>query len=327
MSENKVVGSSNAIFKGDYTITIMNEPTKNTNDRVPVVTEQDNMKMELAKSKALVPYNEEVGNQKRGLISNLKRKASPSRAQLRKLLLENIGVLPEHEARLLSSVFDLIVLTAQEVMVPMSETTPMSVQSPPSEVANFCRTFNYRYIPIYNERVDRLVGVVDGMDVLTTEQLGEDLSPFVKDVIYVPPLKSVMDLLGELRQVEIPTAVVVNEHGSCIGIVELVDILEKVVGRITANRKRDMPNIEELGKSSWRIDARTLIVDVNMALNVQLPTDRVDTLGGFVLMLLGRLPQKGEKLEYENIEFNIEEVFKYGISQIQVVKTPQKTGR
>ena len=306
---------------------LMNRTSKDEN-KLPAVTKQDNGKIESAKSKALVPYNEqEVRNQKKGFIGNLKQKVSPSRAQLRQLLLENMEALPEHEARLLNSVFDLIALTAQEVMMPMSEITPMSAQAPPSEVVNFCKGFNYRYIPIYGERVDQLVGVVDAMDVLTTEQLGDDLSPFVKDMLYVPPLKSVMDLLGELRQIEIPTAVVVNEYGSCIGIVELVDILEKVVGSIAANRRRKAPNIEALRKSSWRIDARTLLVDVNIALNIQLPTDRVDTLGGFILMLLGRLPQKGEKLEYKDVEFNIEKVFKYGISQIQVVKAAQKAKR
>ena len=304
----------------------MNENNKDQNNYVPAVTKQDSARIELAKSKALVPYDEEdAKTRKKGIMSNLRRRTSPSRAQLRKLLIENIEVLPEHEARLLNSVFDLIALTAQEVMMPMSEITPLPVESPTSEVPGFYRTFNYRYIPVYSERVDRLIGVVDAMDVLTAEQTANDLSLFVKDTLYVPPLKSVMDLLGELRQFEVPAAVVVNEHGSCIGIVELVDILEKMVGKITTNRRRDTPRINKLGTSDWRIDARALIVDVNIALNIEIPTDRVDTLGGFVLMLLGRLPQKGEKLEYENLELIIDEVFKYGISRIQVKKKGQKS--
>ena len=304
----------------------MNETNNDKNNYVPAVTKQDTAKLELAKSKALVPYDEEEAKtRKKGIISNLRRRTPPSRAQLRKLLIENIDVLPEHEARLLNSVFDLITLTAQEVMMPMSEITPLPVESSPSAVPNFCRTFNYRYIPIYSERVDRLIGVVDAMDVLTTEQDANDLSLFVKDTLYVPPLKSVMDLLGELRQFEVPAAVVVNEHGSCIGIVELVDILEKVVGKITTNRRRDTPRIEKLGNNDWRIDARALIVDVNIQLNIEIPTDRCDTLGGFVLMLLGRLPQKGEKLEHENLEFTVDEVFKYGISRIQLTQKTQRS--
>ena len=71
-----------------------------------------------------------------------------------------------------------------------------------------------------------------------------------------PALKSALDLLNELRQSEVPVAIVVNEHGSCIGIVELIDILEKFVGEIVTNRKREMPRVEQLGRSEWRIDAR-----------------------------------------------------------------------
>ena len=294
----------------------MNETTKNTK------------KAELAKSNALVVYDEqEARAQKKGLMGNLRRRTNPSREQLGQLLMENIQAFPEHEARLLRSVFDLKALTAQEVMMPLAEMTLLTVTSSPSEVPQFCSEFNYRYIPIYSDRVDRLLGVVDAMEVFTTEQHADDLSPFVKELPYVPPLKSAMDLLGELRQSEIPVAIVVNEHGSCIGTVELIDILEKVVGNITANRKRNTPRLEQLGNNEWRIDARALIADVNIALNTQISTDWSDTIGGFILMLLGRLPQKGEKIEHENYEFTIEEIFKYGISQLQATKKPQRTKR
>ena len=289
------------------------------------INKQNSGKTELVKSNALVVYNEEEAKaHKRGLIGNLKRKTSPTREQLGTLLLENIQVFPEHEARLLRAVFDLKALTAQEVMMPLSEINLLRVESSPSEVPNFCSEFNYRYIPIYSERVDRLLGVVDAMEILTTEQHSDDLSSFVRSLPYVPPLKSAMDLLGELRQSKIPAAIVVNEHGSCVGIVELIDILEKVVGDIMSNRKRNTPSIEKFGSNQWRIDARALIVDVNISLNTQIPTDWCDTIGGFILILLGRLPQKGEKIEYEGYEFNIEDIFEYGISRLQVMKKVAK---
>ena len=158
------------------------------------------------------------------------------------------------------------------------------------------------------------------MEIVTSEQHDHDLALFVREVRYVPALKSALDLLNELRQSEVPVAIVVNEHGSCIGIVELIDILEKFVGEIATNRKREMPRVEQLGRSEWRIDARVLISEVNAALNIRIPTERCDTIGGFVLMLLGRLPEKGEKVEYEDFEFNVDEVFKYRISGIRVLK-------
>ena len=109
----------------------MNETTKNTK------------KAELAKSNALVVYDEqEARAQKKGLMGNLRRRTNPSREQLRQLLMGNIQAFPEHEARLLRSVFDLKALTAQEVMMPLSEMTLLTITSAPSEIPQFCSEFN-----------------------------------------------------------------------------------------------------------------------------------------------------------------------------------------
>ena len=289
--------------------------------QMPVVRKPDSAEIELVKPNPLVASEAQgVRIAKKRGIKNAKRRTTLSREQLRRLLLENIEALSEHEARLLRSVFDIEALTAQEVMVPLSELTPLTIASTLAEIPVFCRTFNYRYVPIYNERIDQLLGVVDAMEVFTTEAQDDCLASFVRDLLYVPSLKSAMDLLDELCQSEIPAAVVVNERGSCIGIVELIDIVEKIIGQVTANHRRDTPHIEKIETNEWRIDARALIFDVNIALNIQMPTDRCDTIGGFILMSLGRLPQTGEKVEYEDYEFNIEATFKYGISWIQAVK-------
>ena len=292
---------------------------------MPVVSEQRGTQVKLAQPNALAVHAErETEPQKKGLFRNSKRKTRLSREQIKQLILENIETFSEHEARLLRTVFDLRTLTAQEVMMPLSEMVPLTVEAPCAEVPKFCRVSNYRYIPVYNERVDWLIGVVDAAEVLTSEQHEDDLGPFVREAYYVPALKPAMDLLSELQQSEIPVAVVVNEHGSCIGVVELVDVLEKVIGEIAANRKRDTPRIEEIGRGEWRTDARVLIPEVNIALDTQIPTDQCDTIGGFILTLLGRLPQKGETIEYEALEFNIEEVFKYRISRIRIVRKTRR---
>ena len=274
-----------------------------------------------AESNALVVYDQQqIASEKKGFFGKSGRKSILSAEQLVQLIQENIQAFPEHEGQLLRAIFALKTLTVQEVMVPLSEIVPLIVGSSCAEIPQYCRVSNYRYIPVYNERVDWLIGVVDAMEIVTSEQHDHDLALFVREVRYVPALKSALDLLNELRQSEIPIAIVVNEHGSCIGIVELIDILEKFVGEIATNRKRETPRVEQLGRSEWRIDARVLISEVNAALNIRIPTERCDTIGGFVLMLLGRVPEKGEKVEYEDFEFNVDEVFKYRISGIRVLK-------
>lgn len=302
----------------------MNEITKTPPEEkegpMPVVRKPDIGKIELVTPKPLVAYDDEAAKPRKKGFGKSGRQTTPSREQLIQLLLGNIEAFSDSEAQLLSTIFELQTLTAQEVMLPLSEAAVLIVESSPSEVLTLCRASNYHYIPVYNARVDQLLGVVDAMEILASEQRDNDLSSFVRDVNYVPALKSATDLLSDLRQSEIPIAIVVNEHGSCVGIVELIDIVERIIGTVTANRKRTHPHIEKLGTSDWRIDARMLITDVNKVLDIRIPTDQCDTLGGFVLMLLGHLPQQGEKVVYEDVEFNIEAAFKYGISQIRATK-------
>lgn len=302
----------------------MNEITKTPSEEeegpMPVVRKPDIGKIELVTPKPLVPYDGQAAKPRKKGFGKSGRQTTPSREQLVQLLLENIEAFSDSEAQLLSTIFELQTLTAQEVMLPLSEAAVLIVGSSASEVLTLCRTSNYHYIPVYNVRVDQLLGVVDAMEVLASEHDDSDLSPFVRDVNYVPSLKPATDLLSDLRQSELPIAIVVNEHGSCVGIVELIDILERIIGKVTANRKRTTPHIEKLGASDWRIDARMLITDVNKVLDIRIPTDQCDTIGGFVLMLLGHLPQKGEEVVYEDVEFNIEAAFKYGISQIRATK-------
>ena len=303
----------------------MNETTKPPSEEkegpMPVVRKPDTGNIELVTPKPLVAYDQQTAKpRKKGGFGKSGRRTTPSREQLVQLLLENIEAFSDPEAQLLGSIFELQTLTAQEVMLPLSEAAVLIVGASPSEVLTLCRASNYHYIPVYNARVDQLLGVVDAMEVLASEHSDNDLSSFVRDVNYVPTLKSATDLLSELRQSEIPIAIVVNEHGSCVGIVELIDILERLIGKVAANRKRTTPHIEKLGANDWRIDARMLITDANKVLDIRIPTDQCDTIGGFVLMLLGHLPQKGEKVVYEDVEFNIEAAFKYGISQIRAMK-------
>ena len=292
--------------------------------QLPATKQQDGAIVALSGSQTPAAYDpQQFEVQKRGFFRNAKRKPTLSRGQFGALLRENIDIFSEYEVQLLRSIFELNMCTAQEIMVPLVEITPLTVESPTSEVLQRCKSSNQRYIPVYSERIDQLLGIVDAIEVITGEQDMDDLSLFVKEVGYAPPLKPAIDLLMELRQSEIPVAIVVNEHGSCIGIVELMDIVEKIIGEIAEKRKRPTRHIEKLGKDDWRIDARMSIVDLNKVLNTQIPTDRCNTIGGFILMLLGRLPQKGETILYETIEFNIDVVYKYGISQIRATRRTQ----
>lgn len=258
--------------------------------------------------------------QKKGLFRHKKGGPGPTGDHVRSFLFENIESLPEHESRMLCGIFSLSTLTAREVMIPLSELMAVHIETPTVQVKAMVRHSSYRYIPVYEERIDRLTGVANILDILYAPNESDELHDFVEPAYYVPETKLAIDLLEELRSVEDPVAIVIDEHAGCVGFVTLEDIIEQIIGEMRYNHKRNTLQIEPLGSGSWTLDARTSIDVVNGTLNLDIPKDGCDTIGGFILKLLGRLPEQGEKIVCGSIQFTIEEVFVYGITVIHATQ-------
>jgi CBS domain containing-hemolysin-like protein len=209
-------------------------------------------------------------------------------------------------------------------MIPLSEMMAVHIATPTEQVKAMVHHSNYRYIPIYEERIDRLTGIVSIMDILYAPHGANELSTFVRTAYYVPETKLTGDLLEELRLAEEPVAVVIDEHGGCVGFIGLEDLLERIVGEIGYNHKRHTLHVEQLGNTSWALDARTPIETVNMTLGINIPKDRYDTIGGFMLKIIGRLPEQDEKVTFDAVEFTVAEVFGYGIAVIHANQTQSK---
>jgi len=247
-----------------------------------------------------------------------KKKIGPSREQIERIAMEWMDALPELEARMLRGAFALNRTCVREVMIPLSEILAVNVNTPTEQLKSMVRDTDFSFLPVFEERIDRLTGIVSVMDILYAPKESEDLNSFVREAYYVPETKVIGELLEELRESEEPIALVIDEHGSCVGLVALEDILEQIVGDIGFNATNRIRHIEATGTNSWAIDARADIDVVNREVGLNIPKDRCDTIGGYLLKLFGRLPQQGMKLEYQGKEFLIAEVFDYGISEIHV---------
>ncbi len=251
-----------------------------------------------------------------GLFGKWKRRGNPKAEQIRQIALNNISALPENEARMLSGVFSLSRTVVREIMVPLSEIVAVHIATPIEQAKAMVQRSSYQYIPVYEERIDRLTGIVSIMDFLYASPETSELNSFVRTAYYVPETKLIGDLLEELRLATEPVTIVINEHGSCVGFVGLEDLLEQIVGEIHHSRKRQPLHVEALGNNSWTFDARTPIDIVNATLETNIPKDDYDTIGGFMLKTIGRLPEQGEKVAYDAIEYIVDEVFDYGITVI-----------
>ena len=219
---------------------------------------------------------------------------------------------------MLRGVFALADTYVREIMTPLSEMFAVPISARLSEIKPVIRKLNYSYIPVYEERIDRLTGIVNVVDILYAEDDSQDMGAFIRSAYYIPETKIIAELLEELRTAEDPIALVIEEHGSCVGLVTLEDILEEIVGDIGPLDHHQPPSIHSDDPNIWVVDARTDIDVVNRTVGLALPKDRCDTIGGFVLKLFGRIPQQGEKIVYDSKEFLVAEVFDYGISEIHI---------
>jgi CBS domain containing-hemolysin-like protein len=269
-----------------------------------------------------LPSRATRADETKGLFGKRKRKnkAGPTRDQILEILFQWIDTLPEIEARMLRGIFSLSATTAREVMIPLSEMIAVHIATPIEQVKAMVHHSTYQYLPVYEERIDRLTGIVSITDILYAPHQVNELSSFIRPAYYVPETKLTDDLLEELRMAENPVAIIIDEHAGCVGCVMLEDILEQIVGEIGCNHKRHNLHVEPLDNGSWALDARTSINGVNSALGTNIPRDGCDTIGGFILKLFGRLPEQGEKVHYNGFEFTIEEVFGYGIAVLHAHK-------
>lgn len=246
-----------------------------------------------------------------------KKKEGPNIEQYRQFLLEWIDVLPKPQRKMLRGVFALAHTNVREIMVPLSEIMAVHISTSIGEFRKIVRDTGYSFVPVYEERIDRLTGVVSVMNILYAECETDDLGSYVRSAYYIPETKVIGELLEELRTAEEHIAIVIDEHGGCVGIVTLENILEQIVGEISYESALDQ-RIEETGEMSWVIDAKTNIDHVNETLRTDIPKEQYDTIGGFLLKMIGHLPKQGEKIEYKGKEFSVAEVTDYGISLVHV---------
>ena len=167
------------------------------------------------------------------------------------------------------------------------------------------RQENYSRYPVYRDRVDNVVGILYSLDLLDAEGEGKTIRPFLRPISFFPETKPVDELLLEMQRNQEAMAAVVDEYGGTVGIVTVEDILEEVVGEIEDEYDVNQPFYRKTGPNTFWINARMEIDHLNEILKLGLPRGDYETLGGFVLERLGRVPLAGEVFRYKKMLFGI----------------------
>ena len=220
------------------------------------------------------------------------------------------GVVDEEEMDMIESVLSLDETTAEEIMTPRTDLIAIDANDNLTAILETIRDKGHSRIPVYEENVDNIIGLVYAKDLLT--EIGKDPAGFnlkekMREVYFVPETKPLRDLLHEFQNQKLHIAVVLDEYGGTAGIVTIEDILEEVVGEIT-DEYEDAPeeSYKQIDENTYEVGARMYIDEVNDELEIELPDDEdYDTIGGFVFSHLGYIPKVGEKFDYANLNIAV----------------------
>jgi|LNFM01.1.fsa_nt_gb magnesium and cobalt transporter len=210
------------------------------------------------------------------------------------------------ERLLLQNILHLRDVTAYDVMVPRADITAVELSTPQAELVRLMTGEAHSRLPVYRESLDDVRGVVHIKDVLAHTLKTEpfDLANMLRKVLFVSPSMRVLDLLLEMRLTRVHMAMVVDEYGGIDGLVTIEDMIEAIVGDIQDEHDAEEPGMIERPDGSWLADARTDIAHFEEKVGAVLSEEEreadIDTLGGLVVFLAGRVPTRGEIVRHSS---------------------------
>ena len=236
------------------------------------------------------------------------------------------GAIEEEEKELIHSIFEFGDTVVREVMTPEPDIVAVEVSDSLNAVQDLVIRHGYSRIPVYRERLEDIVGVVYAKDVLRELRGGQgqrSLEDLARKAAFVPESRKVSDLLRDMQRQKFHMALVVDEYGSLVGLVTLEDLLEEIVGEIFDEYDREDPNVEPAGDGRYRVNARLPVDELNELLEVDLPQEDWDSVGGLMMGILGRVPAQGERVEVKGLRFTAEQVKGRRIAKVLVERIPE----
>jgi putative hemolysin len=233
---------------------------------------------------------------------------------------EEQGLIERDERRLLQSIVDFGDTLVREVMTPRPDIVAIEEESTLDELLSLFREQEYSRIPVYKENLDNILGIVFVKDLVLlaeAERAGQPIGPLIRPVAFVPETKRVPELLKEFQRKQVQMAIVVDEYGGTAGLVTLEDLLEEIVGEIRDEYDVEAEPVVEEGQGSWVFSAKASIDEVSDRLGVQIEPEGFETVGGYVLTRVGRVPAVGETFELDGLHVEVLEAERKRIHKVR----------
>ncbi len=211
--------------------------------------------------------------------------------------------------------------TVSEIMVPRPDIFAVSIDTNIASLKKMLKRHPFTHIPVYKENLDNIIGILRTKFLLGQKEMGKVST--LKDVFippyFVPETKKAEELFWELQKGKITLAIVVDEYGSVVGLITIEDLLEELFGEIYDEYDITEQWYRQIGPNKYRVLAKVPLSDFNFLFKTNFSSEE-DTLAGFLISILGRLPQKGEKITVGNFQFTVTQVKRHRLIEVEVEK-------
>jgi putative hemolysin len=229
------------------------------------------------------------------------------------------------ERRLIHSIFEFGDMVVREAMTPRTDMVAIDAEATIEDGITAAIEGGFSRIPAYEGSTDNIIGLVFLKDLVALARASKRNEPVrtaLREAEFVPEQKRVAELLREMQTKQFHMAVVIDEYGGTSGLVTLEDLLEEIVGDIADEYDVEEPSVEHLPGGALRVPGGTSIDDVSDELGVELPDTEWDTVGGLVFNLLGHVPEEGECVRFQGLEFRTERVKGRRIVSVHIRPAP-----
>jgi len=242
---------------------------------------------------------------------------------------EEAGIIEKQEKEMINSIFEIGDIEVTEVMVPRIDIVYLEEDVTVEEAIKKVLKCGFSRIPVIKKSIDNITGIIYAKDLLACYfKQDKDESKGIRELIrpayYVPESKKAIDLLTEMQLEKIHIAIVLDEYGGTLGLVTIEDILEEIVGDILDEYDEEMDLIDYLDEQTLIVDSKISIDEINETFKISLPEDEFESVGGLIFNLLGRIPKKGDNIEYNGLLFKILEVHNRRIKKVEISKINHK---
>lgn len=237
---------------------------------------------------------------------------------------EEKGTIKEEEKEMINNVFEFNDKFVSEIMVPRNKIFALDIDMTIAEVIEkLSEDMRYSRIPVYDENMDNIKGIIYIKDLLiSNKNKNSKIKSLVKEAYFVSETKRVNELFQELRKDKKQIAIVLDEYGGTAGMVTMEDILEEIVGEIYDEYDKETDKFKKIDNNTFLFDASIALYDVEKFLDIDIDEEDVDTLGGYLIKKLDRIPKDGEKpiVETEKVTYKIEKIKDKQIIKVKACK-------